>query len=131
MIQFGRLLSFPLEYRHLENKVKDVKIDQLVAKRDINNDKIIVNASANGHPVVMVIFGNEIQASSEVMLSCGCQFFTYNLAYGLYKQGSLYSPESFVLRPPKSKNTSLILSGCKHIVKIARELYARKNQIII
>lgn len=130
MIQFGRLLSFPLEYRHLESKVKDVKIDQLIAKRQ-GVDNIIVTASANGHPITMLIFDKEIQASSEVMLSCGCQFFAYNLAYGLYKQGSLYSPESFVLRPPKSKNTSLILSGCKHIVKIARELYARKNQIII
>ena len=130
MIQFGRLLSFPLEYRHLENKVKDVQIEKLIANREGDN-KIIVNASANGHPVTIVIFGSEIQSSSEVTLSCGCQFFTYNLAYGLYKQNSLYNPESFVLRPPKSKNTSLILSGCKHIVKIARELYARKNQIII
>lgn len=130
MIQFGRLLSFPLEFRHLENKIKDIKVDKLIAKRN-GVDQIIVDASANGHPVMMVIFDKELQASSPVKLACGCQFFVYNLAYGLYKQDSLLNPESFTLRPPKSKNTSLVLSGCKHVIKIARELYARKNQIII
>ena len=130
MIQFGRLLSFPLEFRNLEEKIKDVKIDKLVARRQ-DEDKIFVDASANGHPVMMLVFDRELQASSPVKLSCGCQFFLYNLAYGLYKQDSLLNPESFTLRPPKSKNTSLVLSGCKHIIKIARELYARKNQIII
>ncbi len=130
MVQFGRLLSFPLEFKNLEEKIKDVKIDKLVARRN-GTDQIVVDASANGHPVMMVIYDKEIQASSPVKLSCGCQFFTYNLAYGLYKQDSLLNPESFTLRPPKSKNTSLVLSGCKHIIKIARELYARKSQIII
>ena len=130
MIQFGRLLSFPLEFRHLEDKIKDIKIDKLIARRN-GSDQIIVDGSANGHPVMMVIFDKELQASSPVKLSCGCQFFVYNLAYGLFKQDSLLNPESFTLRPPKSKNTSLVLSGCKHVIKIARELYARKNQIII
>ena len=45
MIQFGRLLSFPLEFKNLEEKIKDVKIDKLIAKRN-GTDQIVVDASA-------------------------------------------------------------------------------------
>ncbi len=130
MIQFGRLLSFPLAFRNLEEKIKDVKVEKLVAKR-VNDNQIYVDSIANGHAVQIMIYDNELKVASHVQLHCDCKFFAYNLAFGLHQHTSLLHPESFVLIPPKSKNTSLVLSGCKHIVKIARELYARKNIIVV
>ena len=130
MVAFGRLLSFPMAFQHLEQKVKDVKIDKLIAKK-VNDQQILIDAAANGHSVQMMIFDKELSASSQVMLYCDCKFFEFNLAFGLSQQSSLLHPEMFKLVPPKSKNTSLVVSGCKHIVKIAREIYAQKVKIAV
>ena len=130
MIQFGRLLSFPLAFRHLEDKIKDVKIDKLQAKK-INDNQIYIDAAANGHAVQFMIYDSKLEVSSRVQIQCDCKFFTYNLAFGLHQHTSLLHPESFVLVPPKSKNTSLVLSGCKHVIKVAREIYARKALIVV
>lgn len=130
MIQFGRLLSFPLAFRNLEEKVKDVKLEKLVAKK-VNENQIYIEAVANGHNVQLMIYDKELQVSSHVQLHCDCKFFAFNLAFGLHQHTSLLHPESFVLVPPKSKNTSLVLSGCKHVIKVAREIYARKAKIVV
>ncbi len=125
MIQFGRLLSYPLAFQNLEEKISGVQLDNVKVTK-LAEDQILITSSANGHDVQILVLDKVIQANSPVVCSCSCQFFTYNLAFGLHQQRSLLNPGMFTLRPPKKKNTSLTLSGCKHIIKTAREVLAKK-----
>ena len=125
MLQFGRLLSYPLAFRHLEDKIKDVQLSDLKVTK-IAENQIMINGIANNYDVQILVLDNIIQVSSPIICSCGCQHFEFSLAYGLYQQKSLLHPESFTLRPPKKKNTSLTLSGCKHLIKVAREVFSKK-----
>lgn len=127
MLQFGRLLSFPLKFKNLEPKIRQLKVTSFNAREE---DGIIsVNSVINGHDVQLVIQSKIIDSSSPVMCYCGCEQFKYNHAYSLYKIGSLLNPELFVLKPPKSKNVSLTLSGCKHLILASRILFQNRNLI--
>lgn len=127
MITFGRLLSFPLTFKNLEEKIRSLEVSSIDA---IEQDGVIdVRSVINGYPQEMVIHGAAIESSLPVQVSCGCDFFKYNLAYGLYKVGSLLHPENFILRPPKKKNVFLTISGCKHLILLSRSLYQNRNLI--
>lgn len=127
MIQFGRLLSYPLTFKNLNEKIKKVIVNDITIKQE--SDKFIVTAIANDHQVELNIFGNKLSTNCPTAIFCDCAFFKYSLAYGLYKNNSLLYPENFILKPPKSKNLSLSLSGCKHIIVVAQALWTKKNTI--
>lgn len=127
MLNFGRLLSYPLKFKNLTNRISQVQISN-ISIRYLEDHKLYnVSAIANGHQVFIQIYGDKISVKSPVKLYCDCDFFKYNLAYALYKQDSLLYPENFILTPPKKKNTSLTLSGCKHIILVAQSVWANKN----
>ena len=125
LIQFGRLLSYPLEFRNLEDKIKDVQLSNIKVVK-MAEDQILITSTANNHEVQILVLDKVIQVNSPIVCSCTCEFFSYSLAFGLHQQKSLLNPDMFVLRPPKKKNTSLVLSGCKHIIKTARDVLSKK-----
>ena len=127
MIQFGRLLSFPLTFKNLEPKLRELTLSKIDAVE--SDGTITVDADVNGHQVQLLLGTPLIDVSSSVKCYCSCDFFKYNLAYSLYKVNSLLYPEMFVLKPPKEKNTSLTLSGCKHIILVSRTLYQNRKLI--
>lgn len=132
MLNFGRLLSFPLTYKNLNEKLKTISTNQINAFE--NKDGIIVSAKVNDHNVSIQIYDKKIQISSPVSIFCDCDFFKFNLAYALHKNNSLLIPDGFVLKPPKVKNPYLSLSGCKHIILVSQILWKNhsfilKNQI--
>ena len=127
MIQFGRLLSFPMTFGNLTPKLRELRMGRIEATE--SGGLIRVSADVNGHQVQMIIHGPTIESSLPTEISCDCPFFAYNLAYTLSKAGSLLNPQSFVLRPPRTKNTSLTLSGCKHIVLLAQTLFQNRQLI--
>ena len=127
MLQFGRLLSFPLTFKNLNEKIKAVSLNDINATIVDNN--ILIESKANNHHVLIVHGGNKLSVAAPVVLYCDCEFFKFNLAYGLHKNNSLLNPEQFVLKPPKKKNTSLTLSGCKHIILVAQTVWANRNLI--
>lgn len=128
MIQFGRLLSFPLTFKNLTNKLKTVSISDIKAIKSSENIQIL--SSANGHNVEINIIDRKININSPVQLYCDCEFFKYNLAYPLYKNNSLLHTNNFVLRPPRKKNQHMQLSGCKHIILVCQSLWLNKNVIV-
>lgn len=127
MIPFGRLLSFPLTFKNLEGKIKELTVQSIDATE--SGGVITVDSTINDHQQQMLIHGDLIESNLPVQVYCSCQFFTYNLAYALNKVGSLLYPENFILKPPKSKNTSLTISGCKHLILLARSLYQNRELI--
>lgn len=128
MIQFGRLLSFPLTFKNLTDKLKTVDISEIKATKSARNIQILANA--NGHVVELNIIDEKININSPVQLYCDCDFFKYNLAYTLYKNKSLLHTNNFVLMPPRKKNQSMQLSGCKHIILVCQSLWLNKNVIV-
>jgi len=127
VISFGRLLSFPLQFRNLGNKIKQIEMNEIGAI--LKDNKITINSTANGHHVEILAHGSSLTANTPVEIFCDCEFFKYNLAFGLSKVGSLLHPESFVLVPPKSKNMHLTLSGCKHIILMAQTVFQNRQFI--
>ena len=125
MLTFARLLSFPLTFKNLDPKINAIDISDITAIR--YNDRIVIHSVANGHEVYIENLSDSIAAKNPVRVFCDCDFFKYNLAYPLYKTGSLLFPERFMLKPPKHKNTSMQLSGCKHIILMARAIWTNKN----
>ena len=132
MLQYGRLLSFPLTFKNLEKKVKLVRLDNIVAQFSQDYQVFNVVAIANGKYTPKIqIFSPELSTSSLTRISCDCEFFKYSLAYSLYKNDALIDPENFVLRQPRKKNTSGSLGGCKHIILLAQQLWTNKNIFVI
>lgn len=128
MLNFGRLLSFPLTYKHLNDKLGLITVQDIQTRLD--NNVIHIFAIANNHEVHIDIFNNRISSDTPVKVYCNCDFFKYNLAYSLLKNDGLLFPENFTkLFPPKSKNPGLSLSGCKHIILIAKTIWINRNII--
>ena len=127
MLQFGRLLSFPLTFKQLTNKIKSINIQDINIIEKFNN--IFITSVANEHSVEIQVLDPILSVKSPVKLYCDCEFFQYNLAFSLYKNNSLLHPEKFVLKPPKKKNVSMQLSGCKHIILVSQSLWVNKNNI--
>ena len=122
MIGFGRLLSFPLKFHNLGNKVKEIEMTEIGAV--LQDGRIRINSVANGHNVEILAFGERLTSNTPVMVNCDCEFFKYNLAFGLYKVGALLHPEQFRLVPP-----NLTLSGCKHIILTAQTVFQNRQFI--
>ena len=127
MIQFARLLSYPATFKHLEKNVKPLNINTINAS--LINNIITVKTIINEHELELNVFDNQLRPNSPCKIYCDCDFFKFSLAYGLYKADALLYPERFVLKPPKTKNTFLTLSGCKHIILVARAIYQNRNII--
>lgn len=128
MINFGRLLSFPMKFNNLTKKISEINLQKLQVAQYQNN--YIITSFANNHRVEILVLDSKIQISSNVKIFCDCDFFKFNLAFGLNKIGSLLHPEEFRLLPPKSKNTSLTLSGCKHIILTAQAVFQNRNFLV-
>ena len=62
MIQFGRLLSFPLTFKNLTDKLKTVSISDIKAIKSSENIQIL--SSANGHNVEINIIDRKININS-------------------------------------------------------------------
>lgn len=127
MLQFGRLLSFPLTFKNLEPKIRELDLKYINAIEE--NGNISVDSMVNKHNVQLIIYSEIINSSAPVKCYCTCEQFKFSNAYSLYKVNSLIHPEKFILRPPKQKNTSMTLSGCKHIILVSRTLYQNRNII--
>ena len=128
MLQFGRLLSFPLTFKNLNDKIKTVNISDIKAIKSENNIQII--SAANGHNVEIIIMDEKINIHSPVKIYCDCEFFKYNLAYSLHKNNALLHPKNFILSPPRKKNQSLQLSGCKHVILVCQSIWLNKNVMV-
>lgn len=128
MLQFGRLLSFPLSFKNLNEKLNKINISDIKAIK--LKDKIQILTTANDHNVEINIIGDTINIKNPVKIYCDCDFFKYNLAYTLYKNNALLYPERFMLRPPRVKNLNMQLSGCKHIILTCQSLWTNKNVLI-
>lgn len=128
MVNFGLLLTYPDKYKHLLPTIKDVKINDVNIHRTINN--IIINGIANNHNVKIIVNDIELRVGSPVMVTCDCDAFKYNFAYGMYKMKSLIDPEHFFLKPSKKKNPSMTISGCKHLIAVSNFIWSNRNNIM-
>ena len=90
MLQFGRLLSFPLTFKQLTDKIKSINIQDINIIEKFNN--IFITSVANEHSVEIQVLDPILSVKSPVKLYCDCEFFQYNLAFSLYKNNSLLHP---------------------------------------
>ena len=68
MIPFGRLLSYPLTFKNLEPKIKELKVERIEATE--SGGVITVDSDINGHHNQMLIHGSLIESNLPVQVYC-------------------------------------------------------------
>lgn len=122
MLTLGYFSKFPSKYRDREKSVKDVVFNSIKSTITEKNT-IIIKSTTNKYIQEIEVFDDKIHLNSECKVFCNCESFKFEFANPIFKSGSLLKPIEFirsVVSRPKERNEYNIVSGCKHIVALAR-----------
>lgn len=123
MIELKQLIRFPATFKEREKLVDQVKLTSIIpTKTDYGFE---IKSQTNKYKQIMEIHDSKISVKSPVKVSCDCESFKYEFCNAIYKAGSLVNAFSFlrsIISRPKEKNQYNVISGCKHLIKMSREV---------
>lgn len=126
MFTIGRLSRFPAKFKDREKTIQNI------VKYNISQTEtgiIIVTSTTGQYEQKIEIYDNIIHMNSKCKFYCTCPSFKFEFAYSAFQQDALADPEKFlqsIAKKPKDKNQFGILSGCKHLVALARHCFKIK-----
>ena len=92
----------------------------------------VIKFNCNNYEINIQLIGAEVNERNDIRMSCTCPSFNYEFAYSLNKGSALFKPESFskaIHTAPKTKNKYNIITGCKHTIACAFDVYNNLNKI--
>ena len=127
------LIYLPAYYRDRWKNVNLVQINHFGFRYLGDDEKLyIFNAITNGKYITQIAMGNLnkenyfITPESQIVCDCTCQSFKFEFAKIVADNEGLLRPLGYYNIKPKQKNKFNHLTGCKHLVALARFIFHRK-----
>lgn len=133
MIKFRNILHFPSKYKDRNKNVAPVKI--LISNLEKIDNKLVITGETDKYVSVIAINDiDKFDINNEVQINCNCESFKYEFQTPVYNSGGLYHTRlintSHLTVLPKEKNQFMVVSGCKHIIKLAQIILSNTDRII-
>jgi len=123
MMNLGQFTRFPAAFKDREKLVDKVYFISINNTKTDYGFEII--SKTNKYNQTIEIHDEKINLRSPIKIMCDCQSFKFEFSHAVFKNGSLINPMQFIrsiVQHPKEKNQHDLASGCKHIIKLAREI---------
>lgn len=116
-----------------KDRIQDIK-SLKVFLRDIyfHETVPVVKFNCNNYEINIQLIGAEVNDRNDIRISCTCPSFNYEFAHILNDADTLFMPKNFqkaVSAAPKKKNKYNIITGCKHTIACALDVYRNLNKI--
>lgn len=106
----------------LTDNIKPEMMNEPVEFVTKNNNMVIATTHGKTVQIKNLNSSQGWVPNTPVKVDCTCDDFKYRRAYVLWKHGALLYPENYLLEPPKKTNPGMVVSGCKHITRVAQEI---------
>jgi hypothetical protein len=116
------ILNIPSKYRNRYEKIKLVKLYDL---KITETDKFRIFSGNTGYITEIAFNKNQkIDTTSEIRVNCTCKSFEFEFAEVINKANGLLYPKDF---SNQVSNKIKLLSGCKHLIFLARHIFERRS----
>jgi hypothetical protein len=117
-------------YKDRINDIKSLK----VFLRDIYIYQTVpvIKFNCNNYEINIQLIGEEVNERNDIRVSCTCPSFNFEFAHILHDDNSLFMSENFrkaISAAPKKKNKYNIVTGCKHTIACAMDVYKNLDKI--